>query len=770
VGAAVLTIAFYGATFVVVGRYYATHLPHYDSIGSYTLMFEVMNTAQRDGVAAALALAMTSSISWLQPLYALLLAPFAAREPQILVSLNFLLLLVVQCTIVICIRDLGYGPLRQFACAMLPLLPGILYVWDGGLQDLRRDVQTNLLLTASLFLGLAYAVAPSRRRALALGIVLGLCQWSRDNALPLMLAVTAPAAVVAVRRSPAGRRLTSLFRLGWRPLLVLVVVAAPFYLATFEMTRFRYSHVVWGVGESRLESFLAWWSAPLDVFLAGRGVYNGSGRLGRTTAGIALAGVGVVAVLVAAGSLRLTIPGLLRGPGSLLTGTGAAVIITVLVYQTVILGYGPRWHGMPFAATVAGTVALLAGLSTALRQGNRARWHRRMLTAAVLAAAMTLVPLGVYRMHVARFPSIGATAVEATRDTAFALAQLVGRHPVAILSVYGFSRHHANYYLAQAGRPPLVDFTAVAAANGDHFDLEQPLRPGADPQALRASLDAAVRRYADFVVVTPDTRRYADPAQLLWPFTLGRPVVEAWLVDRALIPVARLHLPSVSLVVLKNRSRERVHGLHHAEGLAVGELGEDRQREHLVGARLGHRKVASLQPEIAIGLLEMNGNRVMDQRRHPEGGEMLLKRVATPAPDDVEVMVRRPIVDGRWCANQAAGDRAVVEPGDLSATRVPSVQMRQLDAQHGRLHLVEATVEPFQRMDVTALLPVVPEAPQPPGKGVVVGHDGARIPIGAQVLARVEAEAAGAAERAEVLCAVAGAVRLGSVLHDHHPM
>ncbi len=61
---------------------------------------------------------------------------------------------------------------------------------------------------------------------------------------------------------------------------------------------------------------------------------------------------------------------------------------------------------------------------------------------------------------------------------------------------------------------------------------------------------------------------------------------------------------------------------------------------------------------------------------------------------------------------------------------------------------------------------VVPRRPTPLGQTVVVGDDRTPVAHGAEILGRVEAECTGLSHAAASLSFVAGAVRLGGILHD----
>ena len=50
-----------------------------------------------------------------------------------------------------------------------------------------------------------------------------------------------------------------------------------------------------------------------------------------------------------------------------------------------------------------------------------------------------------------------------------------------------------------------------------------------------------------------DTARYEDGDELLWPFQLGRPVVERLLADPTFVPVERFTVLGLPFVLLENK-------------------------------------------------------------------------------------------------------------------------------------------------------------------------------------------------------------------------
>ena len=74
-----------------------------------------------------------------------------------------------------------------------------------------------------------------------------------------------------------------------------------------------------------------------------------------------------------------------------LTSAGAFVVVGVIVYNTLGLGYGAQYHGMPFVPIAVGLVALAAGLSDAVRPGRGLAGRGNHLRTCILLAASSQV-------------------------------------------------------------------------------------------------------------------------------------------------------------------------------------------------------------------------------------------------------------------------------------------------------------------------------------------------------------------------------------------
>jgi hypothetical protein len=544
------TLALYALTFLVVRRHYETFPPHYDSVGAFANLFDLVNQVHERGLLAATAGAFGSGMTWLQPAYALLLSWAPIKAPEWLISLNLVLLLAAQAAIVTYGRTVEFSRRRQVVAATLVAVPGGLYLWDGGIQDLRRDIQLILMATAILFLSLAYVMQPGWQRGAALGLLVGLAQWSRDNAASVIVIVCIPAIVLALARCRESVGPAYLARLALVPLGVFLLLALPYYAVTLPATLERYQYNVWGIGEDRVESLLAFWNMPLSVLLGGDSRFGGRVRVALATAALltlALAGIGVLrrfrVVTLEARRLRdaaFAVP----------LASGVWVVTAVLLYNTLLLGYGARWHAVPFLPMIPGLVAIMIGLSGLVRGEPRA--PHQIGTVAVSAGCTILLLSAPLRMVLNQQPTAGAEEISALRAATFEIAERTNGRPVAFLAYDTLSRHHARYYATQAGWSAPSEYEPVALSHGDPVDLDQPVRANDVPQELQARLDRTIRRWADFALVYADTSRYANPRESLWPYLLGRPVVDGLLADPAWHQVARFRLLERDLVLLEN--------------------------------------------------------------------------------------------------------------------------------------------------------------------------------------------------------------------------
>jgi hypothetical protein len=447
----------------------------------------------------------------------------------------------------------------------VPVVPGALYAWDGGIQDMRRDVQLVLLSLAILHLSLAYVAAPSWQRGAALGLLVGLAQWSRDNAASVILLVSAPAIIRAVALCRERGGVPALARLGLVPVTTFAILAVPYYAATLPLTIERYSTSVWGIGESRLESLLAFWNMPFNVLLGGDSRISGRVRVALVTTALLVAALATTLVLRRRALVSIDLRRVRHGPFAVLLASGTWVVGAVFLYNTVVLGYGARWHGIPFLPIMVGIIAMLIGLTGAVRWEGPGT--SRIAISVVGVGCLILLVSAPLRMVLNQPKAEGREGIDNLRQAAATIGEIANGRPVAFLAYDTLSRHHARFYATLTGRATITEFEPISNRHGDPIDLDQPIRAGESASQLQQRLDTALRGWTAYVLVYTDTARYADPRETLWPYLVGQPVVDRLLADPTWKPVARFTLRERDLVLLENTA---VRDADAQAGLAVG--------------------------------------------------------------------------------------------------------------------------------------------------------------------------------------------------------
>ncbi len=526
-----------------VRDYYLTHLPHYDSIGAYLNAYIVMNLTVSQGLLAGVKQASISSLSWLEPFYAIPFSWTPYRTPAPLITLNFLLMALTQLAIADWCRLNEYSRRHQIVILLLPYLPGAFYTWDGGLPDWRRDAQLNILLIGDLFLSLAYIQRPTAWRGVALGAMVGLTQLSRDNALSMVALVVFPAIVWALVSAFRGRGWLWLLQIAWRPLLVFVLIASPYYYMTLGTTIFRYTNLVWGHGEDRLASLAQFWTSPSDVLFGGTGMFNGHEAVAEGTRQILLGALAVVAVCLVTRVVVLDAGVVRKRRSQILLGSGAFIVVAVILYNTVGLGYGAQYHGVPFFPVLVGLTAIFAGLTDLVRSSESC--CRQTVGRLALGASL----IGFLWMNVmvrtpgGEFDPVGEDSIRAAREAALQIGALAGRRPVAVFWFDGYSVYHINYYLTQAGRDPIV--------NADKID--GPLRNGETPDEWFKRIRESTLTRAGVILVNAESERYTNPAAPAGLFRDGQPFIQSLFRERRLSEASRFQIGPYKFAILDNR-------------------------------------------------------------------------------------------------------------------------------------------------------------------------------------------------------------------------
>lgn len=585
VTAVVLTVTvFHAITYYYVRAFYAANLPHYDSIGAYTFMFEIMNLYDSGALTVALAKASGFFLSWLQAFFALIGAPLLNKTPESLQALNSLTLVAFMLSIYAAARAYGAGRLKAYLLSLPVLLPDALDDWWGGSVDMRRDFAYLALLGSTFFSFFALAWRPSPSKSLWLGIVAGLTVISRDNAIFFLIAIIGPPFVIwivlgAVRKAPVYMRL-------WVPGLVGAgVLVLPWLWLCLPLTLARRldPFAMYGAGGDPWLSFRAYWSFPFKLMF---------GRLGDPSLVDDAMRTPLIDVARHLGSTVVT--PLLGHLGGGIHGTFLLTSSFILFAGLLVVAMQDRlcwhdaltsWDSRSLSLFAAGCWALIATYilicffvrlkpldyssgqipffpslllfwATAFVLGIRIRFHKakvlgrrtRGVVLTVLFAA-GLLALNVLRLE-AKAPEPTARFVAIAKQLTQLLVGEGDQRVVAFFWHELISLDTIKYYTAQQGvTENIVKFRYTL--DGHLLDLEVGRPDDMDPQRMVDSLARQVKKHADIVVVNARPGAYAIARHPLFVYEYAQPIVDALLKDPSYQEIFRFELQKEPIVVLK---------------------------------------------------------------------------------------------------------------------------------------------------------------------------------------------------------------------------
>lgn len=559
VGAAIVAVdaLWFAALAWMVSWFYAVHPPHYDSVGSFIGMFLLMHETADRGLWAGLTMAAMNSLSWYYSMYAAVAGLLLPVTPVAVVSAHLPALLLAQAALGAVVWSSTRSAVAAFLAGLLPFVPATLAGWDGGYQDPRRDPSLFLLLVATFFMGVLYAGRPGSRWAgLLFGLCAGLAIWARGNALPYVGLVMLPLGVAALlrwRQRAEGRRgVAGLLLLVLWPAVPFVLLTGAFYAATLATILDKYVVGAYGVGYDRLDSLARFSLTPISLTFD---------RNSLAAAGIALV---AVAAAVAVGGLAVRPRRLATFEPVVMLVAGLFVAVSVMLFNTVVVGVSPLAGRWPFFPAIVGVVGILAVplclLAPSARPRTIVRVAAPLVACGIAAAALvggfldrawkgaTLQELP----YAAGDDIISAEHVQTVRAVTRRLACVGGGRNTAFFWIGDVDRGLSSYYLAEENRPFLQNFEAAALVRlGIRVDLESPYVPGTDPAVRQQQILKALEA-ADMIVVNENPAVYeGGKVSPHFPYTHGRPIVEQILADPSLIPSFRYTLGDQRFVVLR---------------------------------------------------------------------------------------------------------------------------------------------------------------------------------------------------------------------------
>ena len=456
-GLLLVNLVMYAVSAYYVNVFYTHNLPHFDSIGPLTKMYEFINLARGRGAWAAWVFARQyDSVSWVQSAYAILLSPLLPRTPSAMMGLNFACLFAAQAALFDLGRKFGASRLQAFGFGLLPLMPALLHGHYGTYQDMRRDASFLCLLLVAYCLSLTYLHKPAPGRGILLGVVAGLTLLSRGNALPYLAIALLPAIVWAAARYVVGRKWRELLFVAATPLIPCALLVASYYRQSVSSLLFKYLYNTPDLGTTRMVSLAHFGPSPA-VLLLGE-----PGRVFALKLALLLIGLPALVLLGLQGRELTWQPRrAFAGDRRWLAIGGAVALVGTLALVTLVVGVSPIAGYYPSYPVLISLFSLLAALSLAVsfRDGRLPARNKRLLAVAV--ALVFTFANSIDSLRLSTYPRQTAN-VRTARELVPLLRALAPGRKVTWVWDGNLNYWVVNYYLSQAGEPPLQFFYPVS--------------------------------------------------------------------------------------------------------------------------------------------------------------------------------------------------------------------------------------------------------------------------------------------------------------------
>lgn len=554
-----------------VAAFYRSNLPHYDSMGSYTTMFGIMNLFHAEGFLVALTVSSTHFLSWLQSLFALLSAPFLSATPEGVQLLNTLALLTLMLGIYTAAKAYGAGEVKAYLLSLMVFLPDVFFDWWGGMMDMRRDFAFVSLLGATFFIFFAFIRRPTRAISMMLGLLSALVVYSRDNSIFLLALIMVPIASFFVLADLKNRRLSILK--GLAPGVgVGIILIIPWAYANLSLTLERRLNpfVIYGAGDSPWRSLVSHWDKPLALMF---------GRLGPMPTGN--------------GGWSLLSPlGEALGADWAIRNFGPYTLpLTMLLLSMIGVTFLTQWRNMRMESKVM-PLSLMASGAWAL-----------MVTYFVICYVVGLMPLDYSSAQIPFFPSllfffalffvvgmaISAKGVPSQRGLAmiavavtllvmaFSILRMEAKAPEPTARYVGVAQRLISMF-AESGKDvsvaylwhdtisidTLLFYSAQSGAqthfrkftysfDGRELDFAVALPNGVDPAKMSDSVRRQIESRADYVVLNASKGIYSQDRHDLFLFRYGQQTVDSLLQSSRFKRVYEFDLWAKPFVVLKRR-------------------------------------------------------------------------------------------------------------------------------------------------------------------------------------------------------------------------
>jgi len=515
-----------------VSLYYKNGLPYYDSVGSYWNMFSIMNTTRDGGIIEGIKQASEYSLSWLQSSFAVLVEFFLPKAPHALILLNFICLGWAQISMYQFTRAMRFVKEKALTIAFLPLLPGALWSWYGGYIDMRRDPSFISLLTAAFFMFATYLVKPTVKGGIAVGILIGLTQWSRGNAAPYIVIILVSVLLGYLYSVPKREKVLILKSL-LIPAISSLVLLLPYYAVNVHAILTKYLYGSWALGENRITSLgYVLTSIPQLV-------------LGTSLIAVKFNAVFLVGSIVVfwylwhkkllTYSKRNVIP-------LFPLYAGIFTVFLTIVFNSFILGFNRFAGVIPNFPILVGLYAI--SCSFMVRVSIRIPKIHTLKVMSVFIGIIAII--NAMRIAVSMPPTNPVLSAK-VKTIAQEVLPILSGEAVAYFWLDHIHVHDLNFYITQQGGKPIRAGSVLAQG----VDIEMP--PDLN-RSIEEQQNAFVRAAKDrrYIVVSDDLKSYEDKTSVFFIFQHGKPVIEGLLNDPSMKPIYKFMYTNRSFIVLEN--------------------------------------------------------------------------------------------------------------------------------------------------------------------------------------------------------------------------
>lgn len=575
---ALLVIVFAFHLFAVneVRQFYDLNIPHYDSVGSLTFGYKILNAYRDGGYIAAFEFvaehSASAALSLTQAYFAALFSPVLRTTPESLQLYNTLGVAVALLGIqTFCLRA-GLSAAATICMLLLFFLPDGLWWWDFGLLDYRRDPgMFGFLVGAFFFLMALYARPRTDRKAVAIssafGLVAGLAAISRDSA---------PLYVVAILGGPAAA-LAFLdvhvygIRHAAKRIAAAVTTAAPFALILllwFPLIIGRLSDplVAYGAGTDAWSSLIENATLELELIVGTNRQISYYDKPWLTAAAMGVLAVVLLGGLISACLRRRSQAWRVDRPPARIVLILLASAAWIFLWQHLFLSLYVKWRpDMPFTVVAPPYLPSLIGFY------------------ALLAALFCLLPRVMGRGVVGRVSAMFLISLTALGIYVLTDARVAARRYETPAWMYAANERIAQI-VASRNRPavfaelwfegvkiPMITNRAVQMGtalprrmrflfDGHHYDtgIAAPEDAESRKRLLRA-MDHAARCDADYIIVTTNLSRYSDETAPRLLFREGAAMVRTLVEESKGQAALQINAAQDPILVIDNTDRRLCH-------------------------------------------------------------------------------------------------------------------------------------------------------------------------------------------------------------------